>query len=146
MFRDTVSPFKTIWGLNKSILQMDYMPVSSIPLKTNIRHKTQPVNAKHMQGQCIVSERSSERSPCIFDIYLFVRRPQFERNWLRKPSTITLYLCIFQFWISICPLLPTSLPVSTPNTIHHSRLTVCLPESLDLIRCLSILFWISVCE
>src|SRR6218665_1756916 len=29
--------------------------------------------------------------------------------------------------ILICPLLPTSLPVSTPNTIHHSRLTVCLP-------------------
>src|SRR6218665_2535058 len=32
------------------------------------------------------------------------------------------------------------------NTIHHSRLTVCLPDSLDLTRCLSILFWISACE
>src|SRR6218665_2455177 len=41
---------------------------------------------------------------------------------------------------------PTSLPVSTPNTIHHSHLTVCLPDSLDLTRCLSILFWISACE
>src|SRR6218665_1889629 len=35
---------------------------------------------------------------------------------------------------------PTSLPVSTPNTIHHSRLTVCLPDFLDLTRCLSIFF------
>ena len=37
------------------------------------------------------------------------------------------------------PYLP---PVSTPSTIHHSRLTVCLPDSLDLDRCLSILFWL----
>jgi len=48
--------------------------------------------------------------------------------------------------ILIHPLLPTSFPVSTPYTIHHSRMTVCLPDSLDLIRCLSILFWISACE
>src|SRR6218665_1500710 len=27
---------------------------------------------------------------------------------------------------------PTSLPISTPNTIHHSCLTVCQPDSLDL--------------
>src|SRR6218665_1624740 len=40
----------------------------------------------------------------------------------------------------------TYLPVSTPNTIHHSRLTVCLPDSLGLDRCLSILFWLSACE
>ena len=26
-------------------------------------------------------------------------------------------------------LVPRSLPVSTPNTIHHSRLTVYLPDS-----------------
>ena len=31
--------------------------------------------------------------------------------------------------ILIHPLLPTSIPVSTPNTIHHSRLTVCPPDS-----------------
>src|SRR6218665_444907 len=31
--------------------------------------------------------------------------------------------------ILIHPLLPTSLPVSTPNNIHHSRLTVCLTDS-----------------
>ena len=48
--------------------------------------------------------------------------------------------------IVIHPLLPTSLPVSTPNTIHHSRLTVCLPDSLDLTRCLSTFFWVSACE
>src|SRR6218665_1218517 len=41
------------------------------------------------------------------------------------------------------PYLPS---VSTPNTIHDSRLTVCLPDSLDLDRCLSILFWLSACE
>src|SRR6218665_1113948 len=48
----------------------------------------------------------------------------------------------------ICPLLPTSSPVSTLNTIHHSRLAVCvyLSDPLDLTRCLSILFWTSVCE
>ena len=28
----------------------------------------------------------------------------------------------------------------------HSRLTVCLPDSLDLDRCLWILFWLSACE
>ena len=38
--------------------------------------------------------------------------------------------------ILIPPLLPTSLPVSTSNAIHHNRLTVCLPDSLDLTRCL----------
>src|SRR6218665_3735855 len=43
----------------------------------------------------------------------------------------------------------TSLPVSTPNIIRHSRLTVCLPDSLGLTaayRPLSILFWLSACE
>ena len=44
------------------------------------------------------------------------------------------------------PLPRTSLPISTPNTIHLSRLTVCLPDSLDLDRCLSILFSLSTCE
>ena len=45
-------------------------------------------------------------------------------------------------------LLHTSLPILTPSTIHHTRLTVCLSDSLDLDRCLSILglFWLSVCE
>src|SRR6218665_17316 len=39
-----------------------------------------------------------------------------------------------------------SIAVSTPNTIHHSHLTVYLPDSLDLDPCLRILFWLSVCE
>jgi len=26
---------------------------------------------------------------------------------------------------------------STSNIVHHSRLTLCLPDSLDLTRCLS---------
>src|SRR6218665_1885867 len=33
--------------------------------------------------------------------------------------------------ILICLLLPRPLPFSTPNTIHISRLTVCLPDSRD---------------
>src|SRR6218665_1991969 len=39
-----------------------------------------------------------------------------------------------------------SLPVSHPNTIHHSRLNVCLIYYLDLNPCLSIVFWLSACE
>src|SRR6218665_2013334 len=39
-----------------------------------------------------------------------------------------------------------SLPVSHPNTIHHSRLNVCLIVYLDLNSCLSIVFWLSACE
>jgi len=34
-------------------------------------------------------------------------------------------------WISVHPLLHTSFPVSTPSTICHSRLTVCLPVWLS---------------
>src|SRR6218665_17513 len=34
--------------------------------------------------------------------------------------------------ILICPLPRTSLHVSAPSTIHHSRLTVCLPACLTL--------------
>src|SRR6218665_1013076 len=48
--------------------------------------------------------------------------------------------------LSSSPYLPPPPPVSPPNAIHHSRLTVCLPDSLDLTRCLSILFWTSTCE
>ena len=39
-----------------------------------------------------------------------------------------------------------SLPVSHPNTIHHSRLNVCLIDYLDLNPCQSIVFWLSACE
>src|SRR6218665_937898 len=41
--------------------------------------------------------------------------------------------------LSSIPFIHTSLPVSTPNTIQRSHLAVCLPDSLDLTRCLSIL-------
>src|SRR6218665_1666153 len=48
--------------------------------------------------------------------------------------------------ILIHPLLPTSLPsqLQTPSTI--AICSVCLPHSLDLTHCLSILFWLSACE
>src|SRR6218665_1843878 len=39
-----------------------------------------------------------------------------------------------------------SLSVSHPNTIHHSRLSVCLIDYLDPNPCLSIAFWLSACE
>src|SRR6218665_2443867 len=38
------------------------------------------------------------------------------------------------------------LPVSHPNTIHHSRLNVCLIDYLEVDPCLSIVFWLSACE
>jgi len=44
---------KTIQEMNKSVSQMDYTGIE-YPLRTNIRHKTQPVDAKHIQCQCIV--------------------------------------------------------------------------------------------
>ena len=49
--------------------------------------------------------------------------------------------------VLIHPLLPPSLPVSIPNTIHLGRLYVCLPNSLDLwpltYRLLDKRLWIS---
>src|SRR6218665_2138686 len=39
-----------------------------------------------------------------------------------------------------------SLSVSHPNTIHHSRLNVCMIDYLDLNLCLSILFCLSASE
>jgi len=65
---------------------------------------------------------------------------------LHSSFTPNLKHCSSTNSILIHPLLPTFLLVSIPNTIYHSRLTVCLPDSLDLIRCLSILFWPSACE
>ena len=44
-------------------------------------------------------------------------------------------LLAFHKFSKVCLLLKLSLAtplVSTPNTIHHNRLTVCLPDSLDL--------------
>src|SRR6218665_689158 len=48
--------------------------------------------------------------------------------------------------ILIYSLRHVSLPVSHPNTIHHSRLNVCLIDYLGLKPCLSIGFWLSACE
>src|SRR6218665_3306902 len=48
--------------------------------------------------------------------------------------------------ILIYSLQHISLPVSHPNTIHHSRLNVCLIDYLDLNPCLSIVFWLRACE
>src|SRR6218665_1400093 len=36
------------------------------------------------------------------------------------------------------------LPVSHPNTIHHSHLNVCLIDYLDLNPCPSIVFWLTL--
>src|SRR6218665_814968 len=69
------------------------------PRKTKIRHKTQNVNGKHLQCQCIISGRSCGPSPYIFDIYLFFSGPQLEKNWLRKLTTIALpvYFMVLNF-------------------------------------------------
>src|SRR6218665_334112 len=66
--RDILSPIRQSGEMNKSIPPGWNQPVYSIPLKTKIRHKTQNVNAKHLQCQCIVSGRSCGHSPCIFHI------------------------------------------------------------------------------
>src|SRR6218665_2199316 len=68
--------------------------------------------------------------------------------WLCLHSSFTpsLKYCSPTNPILIHPLIPTSIPVSTPNTLYHSRLTVCLLDSLNLTRCLSILFWTRACE
>jgi len=70
------------------------------PIKTKIRHRTQNVNAKHLQSQCIVSGRSWGPSPYIFDIYishcladhcLGLAQPEYEqwRKLMDKTSTCT---------------------------------------------------------
>src|SRR6218665_2931668 len=72
------------------------------PPKTKIRHKTQNVNAKHLQCQCLVSGRSSGPSShtCIFDIYLFFSEAQFEKTSLESLEQ-SLYLCTLGFLILI---------------------------------------------
>jgi|SRR6218665_1023550 len=66
-------PHKTIRGMNKSIPPEGInLYRSSIPLKTKIRPKTQNVNAKHLQCQCIVSGRSCGPLSYIFDIGLYL--------------------------------------------------------------------------
>src|SRR6218665_764590 len=96
--RDIVSP-KTIRGMNKSI-PLDGINRYRVSLKTKIRHKTQPVNAKHMQCQCIVSGRSCGPSTNVFDMYLLFCGPQFEKADLENLEQL-LFLCIFWFWTLI---------------------------------------------
>ena|SRR6218665_1834373 len=38
---------------------------------------------------------------------------------------------------------PLPIPPSTPNTVHHSLLTICMPDSVDL-DFLRVDFWLSV--
>src|SRR6218665_217977 len=67
------------------------------PLKTKIRHKTQNVNAKHSQCQCIISGRSCGPSPCIFDVISFFSGPQFEKTGFKNLEQSP-YLCILWYW------------------------------------------------
>src|SRR6218665_1748489 len=50
----------------------------------------------------------------------------------------TMHVCncvCMNMYACMHPLPPTSLPVSTPNIIHHRRLTVFPSDSLGLTRC-----------
>src|SRR6218665_2191116 len=73
---------------------MNRYRVSILKLKSDIKVKTQNVNAKHSQCQCIVSGRSCGHSPYIFHIYLFFSGPQFEKTGFKNFEQ-SLYLCIF---------------------------------------------------
>jgi len=92
--RDIVSPIRWI-SLSPRIESTGI----EYPLKTKIRHKTQNVNAKHLQCQCIVSGRSCGPSPHIYDIYLFLQRATVWKNWLRKLRTValTVYFMVLNF-------------------------------------------------
>src|SRR6218665_3250316 len=56
------------------------------------RHKTQNINAKHLQCQCIVSGCSCGPLPYIFEIYLFFFSGPAWKNWIRKLRTIALHV------------------------------------------------------
>jgi len=82
--------------MNKSISPDGINLYIVSPLKTKIRHKTQNVNDKHLQCQCIVSGRSCGPSPYIFDIYLFFSRSQFEKTKLRTIA-LPVYFMVLNF-------------------------------------------------
>src|SRR6218665_2530471 len=67
-------PIRLSGGMNKSIHPDGINRYRVSPLKLKIRHKTQNVNAKHLRCQCIISGRSCEPSPHIFDIYISFQR------------------------------------------------------------------------
>src|SRR6218665_4219428 len=71
-----------------------------MPLKTEIRHKTQNVIAKHLQCQCIVSGRSCRPSPYIFDRYLFYSGPRFENTGLENLENC--FTCVKVLLLSAC--------------------------------------------
>ena len=75
------------FGGSKSFLFRDLgglAPPSPYVEPPLISHKTQNVNAKHLRCQCIVSGRSCEPSPHIFDIYLSLfSGSQFEKLALK---------------------------------------------------------------
>jgi len=55
------------------------------PLKTKIKHKTQDVNAKHSQCQCIVSGRSCGPSlHYVWYIYLFQRTTVWKKTGFKN--------------------------------------------------------------
>src|SRR6218665_2188998 len=84
--------------MNKSISPDGITLYRVSPLKTKIRHKTQNVNAKHLQCQCIVSGRSCGPSPYIFGIYLFFSGPQFEKTGSENlEKSLYLYFMILNF-------------------------------------------------
>ena len=82
-------PIRLSGEMNKSIPpdRMNRYRVS--PLKL---HKTQNINAKHLQCQCIVSGCSCGPLPYIFEIYLFFFSGPAWKNWIRKLRTIALHV------------------------------------------------------
>src|SRR6218665_3613810 len=70
--------------------------------------------------------------------------------WLRLHSILKVFLTHGMMAACLRDILIYSLPrisiSSHPNTIHHSRLNVCLIDYVDLNPCLSIVFWLSACE
>src|SRR6218665_480689 len=95
-------PIKTIRGRRNLSPRMEITGIQSIYLKIKIRHTIQNVNAKVLQCQCIVSERSCGPLPytCIFNIYLFSADQSFKKTGLEDLKQ-SLCLCILWFCISI---------------------------------------------
>jgi len=64
----------------------------------------------------------------------------------RRSKTVIAYWPIALSWgLDVFPIPPTPSQLQAPSTIAV-WLSACLPDSLDLDRCLSILFWLSACD
>src|SRR6218665_2511848 len=83
------------------------------------------------KGSCTLGENHQNPTPCYLSTALSLQTEN------------TAFQQILSLFILFSLL---SSPVSTTNTIRHSRLPVCLPDPLDLTDSLSILFWTSACE